>query len=66
LLAKPHKSEHEDEISRDIESQVKPVKKGVAAKEKDDTNTWGNSDTVKNYGVLYTLGYIIPILWKGD
>jgi ATP-binding cassette, subfamily B, heavy metal transporter len=52
----------------DIESHVVPQKKKRehAKKVNNAGATWGTSDTIKDYGIWYTLKFSFPLLLKGD
>lgn len=68
LISKGKKEKEDPEVDADIESNPK---KPVEAVEKAKKNakaagtTWGDSDTIKDYGIFYTLKFALPLLWRG-
>lgn len=68
LISKGKKEKEDPEVDADIESNPKkPVKAVEKAKKnaKAAGTTWGDSDTIKDYGIFYTLKFALPLLWRG-
>ena len=67
LLDKNTKAINDSAGEDDIEQQSKPSKKKESTQKRGKTkNQWGSDATIKDYGIFYTLRFILPILWKGD
>ena len=68
LISKGKKEKEDPEVDADIESNPKKPFKAVEKAKKNAKaagTTWGDSDTIKDYGIFYTLKFALPLLWRG-
>ena len=70
-LKKPllDKSQKDPDINDDLENQVadkKPTKLPAKKKEPNKGSSWGDTDTIKDYGLFYTIRFLLPLMIGDD
>jgi len=67
LLDKEGKATNTSVIEDDLEKGSKTVHTKKEPEKRGATkNKWGTDDSIKDYGLWYTMKFLIPILFKGD